>query len=119
MIASSTTSSTIPSRAPFSAGLYWLKSLDNSDFKLVIFRTPRSWLLISIFYLVFYVALMLFFFALLGIFIQTLPTMSEGPRYTVDSSFIGKKPGVYWLRSSDKSQKLVIVIFRYQLPAQL
>ena len=65
----------------------------------ILGRTPRSWLLITIFYLVFYTALMLFFFALLGIFFQTLPARGEGPRYTVDSSFIGENPGLYWLKS--------------------
>ena len=59
-------------------------------------RTPRSWLLITIFYLVFYTGLLLFWFSLLGIFFQTLPTHSDGPRYTVENSLIGANPGQYW-----------------------
>ena len=58
-------------------------------------RTPLSWLLITIFYIVFFACLMLFHFALLGVFFQTLPPLSEGPRYTVDDSLIGSKPGMF------------------------
>lgn len=62
-------------------------------------RTPGSWLLIIIFYVVYYAALVSFFFALLGVFFQTLPSHGEGPKYTVEKSFIGD-PGISSLPSS-------------------
>ena len=63
----------------------------------ILGRTPRSWLLVFIFYVTFYAALMLFWFSLLGVFFQTLPSHSEGPKSTVENSYIGKNPGMYWL----------------------
>ena len=62
----------------------------------VLGRTPLSWLGITIFYLAFYIGLLLFWFAMLGVFFQTLPPHSEGPRYTTGDSLIGENPGLYF-----------------------
>ena len=61
----------------------------------VLGRTPRSWLLIFIFYVTFYACLMLFWFSLLGIFFQTLPPYSDGPKLVGEKSYIGSDPGLY------------------------
>ena len=79
-------------RSGWEAFKYFLHDPDQGT---ILGRTLHSWLLITIFYLVFYAALALFFFALLGIFMWTLPARSEGPRYTLDSSFIEENPGLY------------------------
>ena len=78
--------------------------LYDPDQGTILGRTPLSWLKITIFYLVFYIGLMLFWFALLGVFFQTLPAHSDGPRYTAgDSSLIGENPGVYFIVISYRS----------------
>lgn len=72
----------------------------------ILGRTPLSWLLVTIFYLVFFSSLLLFWFSLLGVFFLTLPPHSEGPRYTVEDSQIGANPGISSLPSYDEGSLL-------------
>lgn len=55
-------------------------------------RTPKSWLLIFVFYVIYYSCLAGFWAAMLNIFFLTLP--DGQPKWTTDSSIIGKSPGL-------------------------
>jgi len=59
-------------------------------------RTPKSWALITVFYLIYYTLLACFWAAMLTIFLQTIPNVEDklGPRWTTDSSIIGVSPGL-------------------------
>lgn len=59
-------------------------------------RTPKSWALITVFYLIYYSLLACFWAAMLTIFLQTIPNVEDkaGPRWTTDYSIIGVSPGL-------------------------
>jgi len=58
----------------------------------VMTRTPKSWALIFIFYVIYYSCLAAFWIACLQIFFLTLPDAE--PRWTLKESIIGTNPGV-------------------------
>ena len=68
---------------------YFLHNPDTGEF---FTRTPKSWFLITVFYLVYYSLLAAFWYGLLMAFFSTLP--SNEPKWTLDSSIIGSNPGV-------------------------
>lgn len=55
-------------------------------------RTPKSWLLIIIFYCIYYTLLACFWYGMLQLFFITLPL--DKPKYMLEESIIGKNPGV-------------------------
>lgn len=59
-------------------------------------RTPKSWALITVFYLIYYSLLACFWAAMLTIFLQTIPNVDDklGPRWTTEYSIIGVSPGL-------------------------
>lgn len=59
-------------------------------------RTPKSWLLIFIFYVIYYSCLAAFWAGMLAIFLTTIPeaTTGNGPRWQHESSLIGVSPGL-------------------------
>jgi len=68
--------------------------LYNPETGEILSRTPLSWLLIFIFYVIYYGLLTAFWIASLYIFFLTLPENANGPRWMQDYSLIGKNPGV-------------------------
>jgi len=58
----------------------------------IMTRTPKSWALIFIFYVIYYSCLAAFWIACLQIFFLTLPDTE--PRWTLKASIIGTNPGV-------------------------
>lgn len=68
--------------------------LYNPDTGEVLTRTPLSWLKITGFYILYYCFLAGFWAACLQIFFLNLPSVENGPRWTLDSSMIGMNPGV-------------------------
>jgi len=64
----------------------------NPDTGEVFTRTPKSWALITIFYLIYYTCLAAFWAMCLIVFLKTLP---EGePKWQTGESLIGKSPGM-------------------------
>lgn len=55
-------------------------------------RTPKSWLLIFIFYVIYYACLAGFWAAMLNIFFLTIP--EDQPKWTTEESIIGISPGL-------------------------
>jgi len=68
--------------------------LYNPDTGEVLTRTPLSWLLITVFYVVYYCFLAGFWIGCLNIFFLTLPEVNDGPRWKTDNSIIGANPGL-------------------------
>lgn len=64
----------------------------NKETGEVFTRTPKSWLLITVFYVIYYTCLAGFWAAMLMIFFQTLP--DHGPKWTTTESLIGVSPGL-------------------------
>jgi len=58
----------------------------------IMTRTPKSWALIFVFYVIYYSCLAAFWIACLQIFFLTLPVAE--PRWTLKDSIIGTNPGV-------------------------
>ena len=56
-------------------------------------RTPKSWALILIFYVIYYACLAAFWALMFAIFWQISIDL-EKPRWTTDSSLIGSSPGM-------------------------
>jgi len=64
----------------------------NPDTGEVFTRTPKSWALITVFYLIYYSCLAAFWAMCLIVFLKTLP---EGqPKWTTSGSLIGSSPGL-------------------------
>lgn len=55
-------------------------------------RTPKSWFLITLFYIVYYTCLAAFWYGMLQLFFMTLPL--EKPKYLLEENIIGNNPGV-------------------------
>lgn len=102
-------------RKGFEAFKYMLYNPETGE---ILTRTPLSWLLIFIFYVIYYGLLTCFWIASLQIFFLTLPEEQAGPRWTEAYSLIGINPGVgirpaptdkridshlYFLKSQDTS----------------
>lgn len=64
----------------------------NKDTGEVLTRTPKSWLLITIFYLIYYTCLACFWAAMLYIFFTTLEPGK--PKWVADNGIIGASPGL-------------------------
>lgn len=64
----------------------------NSETSQFMGRTFSSWAKILLFYLIFYAALISFFFGLLALFYQTLDFHT--PKWTLSKSLIGSNPGL-------------------------
>ncbi len=58
----------------------------------VFTRTPKSWFLITVFYLIYYTLLACFWYGMLQLFFITLPETE--PKYQLEASIIGASPGV-------------------------
>ena len=58
-------------------------------------RTPKSWALITVFYLIYYSLLFCFWAAMMTIFLQTIPNVEDkvGPKWQSENSIIGVSPG--------------------------
>jgi len=68
--------------------------LYNPETGEILTRTPLSWLKITVFYTIYYSCLAGFWLACLNIFFLTLPEKEAGPRWQLDYSRIGNRPGV-------------------------
>lgn len=55
-------------------------------------RTPKSWLLITIFYTIYYCCLAAFWYGMLQLFFMTMPL--DKPKYQLEENIIGVNPGV-------------------------
>jgi len=66
--------------------------LYNPDTGEVLTRTPKSWALITVFYIIYYCCLAGFWAAMLTIFFQTLDPAR--PKWVTDESLIGRSPGL-------------------------
>lgn len=74
-------------------GVEWVRRLlYNPDTGEVLTRTPKSWGLITIFYLIYYSCLAAFWAAMMQIFFQTLDW--EKPKWQNSASLIGVSPGL-------------------------
>jgi len=78
-------------RTGFEAFRYMLYNPDTGE---ILTRTPISWAKIIAFYMVYYTFLAAFWISALYVFFQTLPEDVDGPSFKLDSSLIGKNPGV-------------------------
>merc|ERR1712137_1118841 len=90
-------------------GLEALKHfLYDPDTGAILSRTPKSWILITIFYIIYYSCLAAFWCGCLFIFGMTLPEKIEGPKWKQNGGLIGSNPGIgirpkqpdYWLDSN-------------------
>jgi len=66
--------------------------LHNPETGEILTRTPKSWLLITVFYLIYYSCLAGFWAAMLNIFFLTLE--DHQPKWQKDNSLIGVSPGL-------------------------
>jgi len=64
----------------------------NPDTGEIMTRTPMSWLLITVFYVIYYSCLAAFWAICMVIFLQTVDY--NEPKWQTDSSIIGKSPGL-------------------------
>merc|ERR1712241_849525 len=55
--------------------------------------TPKSWALITVFYLIYYSCLAAFWAAMMAVFLQTLPAENR-PKLETTAGLIGKSPGL-------------------------
>jgi len=69
----------------------------------ILTRTPKSWALIFIFYVIYYSLLACFWYGMLQLFFLTVPT--DNPKYQQDDSIIGSNPGV-GIRPGQADEKL-------------
>jgi len=67
--------------------------LYNPETGEVLTRTPKSWALITVFYLIYYSCLAAFWAAMMAVFLQTLPTENR-PKLETDAGLIGRSPGL-------------------------
>jgi len=67
--------------------------LYNPETGEVLTRTPKSWALITVFYIIYYTCLAGFWAAMLTIFLQTLPEGNR-PKWLTSDSLIGRSPGL-------------------------
>lgn len=67
--------------------------LYNPETGEVLTRTPKSWALITVFYLIYYSCLAAFWAAMMAVFLQTLPTENR-PKLETTAGLIGKSPGL-------------------------
>lgn len=75
-----------PAKSGFSSFLY------DKDAGTCLGRTPRSWVEITVFYIIFYACLAGFWIACLAVFVQTLD--DKVPRYYGKGTIIGVNPGM-------------------------
>lgn len=72
--------------------------LHNPDTGEILSRTPMSWLLITVFYVIYYSCLAAFWAICMTIFLQTIPMDENGkydqPKWQADNGIIGKSPGL-------------------------
>jgi len=66
--------------------------LYNKDTGEILTRTPKSWALIFIFYVIYYSLLAGFWYGMLQLFMLSVPVTE--PKYTQGASIIGNNPGV-------------------------
>lgn len=78
-------------RTGFEAFRYMIYNPDTGE---VLTRTPLSWLLIFVFYLIYYCCLAGFWIGCLNIFFLTLPEDHDGPKWKTQYSIIGENPGL-------------------------
>ena len=60
----------------------------------ILSRTPLSWVKITIFYIIYYFCLAVFWLLCLQIFFLTLPEAQDGPKWTKNNGLISDNPGV-------------------------
>jgi len=79
-------------------------------------RTPKSWALITVFYLIYYSLLACFWAAMLTIFLQTIPNVEDkaGPRWHTVNSIIGESPGL-GLKPSQTLEKIDSSMIQYNM----
>jgi len=78
--------------------------LYNPETGEVLTRTPKSWALITVFYIIYYTCLAGFWAAMLTIFLQTLPEGNR-PKWLTSDSLIGRSPGL-GLRPAQAQDKI-------------
>lgn len=99
-------------RTGFEAFRYMIYNPETGE---IFTRTPKSWLQITAFYIVYYSLLAAFWLVCLQIFFLTLP---EGkPRWTLDGSLIGSNPGV-GVRPSNRDARIDSSIFLLETAAK-
>merc|ERR1719481_2178524 len=102
-------------RTGWEAFRYFLYDPDKGT---ILSRTPLSWLLITIFYIIYYTCLSIFWCGCLFIFQMTLPAKIEGPKWQQRGSLIGTNPGLSILpRNHD--YKLESNLYKFHLDEDL
>jgi len=88
--------------------------IHNPDTGEYFTRTPKSWALITVFYLIYYSLLACFWAAMLTIFLQTIPNVEDhaGPRWHTSSSIIGESPGL-GLKPGQEARKIDSSMIQY------
>lgn len=88
--------------------------LHNPDTGEVLSRTPKSWLLITVFYLIYYSCLAAFWAICMVIFLQTVPL--DEPKWQTSNGLIGISPGLGLRpKNSDDLIDSAIVMFNTEL----
>merc|ERR1711892_530256 len=78
-------------RTGFEAFKYFLYNPRTGE---ILSRTPLSWVKITIFYIIYYFCLAVFWLGYLQAFFLTLPDIQDGPKWTQEYGIIGRNPGV-------------------------
>jgi len=78
-------------RTGFEAFKYFLYNPRTGE---ILSRTPLSWVKITIFYIIYYFCLAVFWLSCLQVFFLTLPDIHDGPKWTQEYGIIGRNPGV-------------------------
>lgn len=79
---------------------YFIHNPDTGEY---FTRTPKSWALITLFYLIYYSLLAAFWYGMLMAFFSTLPT--DRPKHILEYSLIGTNPGL-GLRPEQRDEKI-------------
>ena len=90
-------------RTGWEAFRYFLYDPDKGT---ILSRTPLSWLLITIFYIIYYICLSIFWCGCLFIFGMTLPVKMDGPKLQRSNALIGTNPG----RDYDRIYKGIVML---------
>lgn len=91
--------------------------LHNPDTGEILSRTPKSWLLITIFYVIYYSCLAAFWAICMAIFLQTVPlgtNLIDGPKWQTGNGIIGESPGV-GLRPKNSEDLIDSAIIMYNM----
>lgn len=94
----------------------------NPDTGEIMTRTPLSWLLITVFYVIYYSCLAAFWAICMTIFLQTIPSDENGkydqPKWQTEDSIIGISPGL-GLRPKQSKERIDSAIIMFNKDSTL